>query len=375
MALWTISDTESFFVGKDDFSSLVISETAIQGFYYFQYKSRLIKHFVLDDRQKVQYISEIALIKTGEKFTPRITFCVRDKSRKIVESTDEEKGKLLKARVSFDQCHENFWQLILFIQTLSSVEIPNTSFSLIDSEQRKKLEIAEQLPPEKIKEILTKAVQENKITLDEKELSLLQGRKKAVELFSEKLHEKICDESWWQEFFEKNTWIFGYGLKYVFLSTKQEQPHYGGVAVNGRGGQKGDYLVASEGVLRFTTLVEIKTPCTPLLSGNQEIRNGAWSFSKDLTDAISQIQANKAMWEKEGSRKPENMDNLERNNDTYTVSPSGIIVIGDLSEIKDSRSKRESFERFRKSLTGVEIITFDELHERACFIVRPETGD
>lgn len=195
MMLWTQIDRESFFVSKDNFTDLVISETEIHGFYYFKYKNHLIKYFVLDDRQKVQYITEVALIKSGEKFTPRIIFCIRDKSKKIIKSIDDQKEKLLKARVSFDQCHENFWKLILYIQTFSNVEIPGTSFSLIDAEQKKKLEIAEQLPPEKIKEILTRAVQENKITLSDAELSLLQGRKKAVELFMEKLTKQVCEEA------------------------------------------------------------------------------------------------------------------------------------------------------------------------------------
>ncbi len=88
----------------------------------------------------------------------------------------------------------------------------------------------------------------------------------------------------------------------------------------------------------------------------------------NLTDAIAQIQANIQAWDKEGAQKPENRDILEGKG-VFTVQPKGIIVIGSLSELKGSRTKHETFQRFRKSIHGVDILTFDELHQRAKFIV------
>ena len=126
--------------------------------------------------------------------------------------------------------------------------------------------------------------------------------------------------------------------------------------------------------MSFTVLVEIKTPVTRLLQGTEEIRNGAWSLSKDLADALSQIEANIDMWEKDGSRQVDNRDRLENEN-IFTVKPKGIIVIGSLTEL-DTRSKRETFQRFRKSIHGIDILTFDELYERARFIVEhKDEGD
>ena len=135
--------------------------------------------------------------------------------------------------------------------------------------------------------------------------SLLKRREKLA-AFKEALNEHSTKEIWWQDFFETNKWIFGYGLNYIVLKHRQSQPNYGGTRLDGKGGQRGDYLMATAGHLKFTVLVEIKTPSTHLLLGNQEIRNGAWSFSKDLTDAISQIQANIHTWESQGAVQPEN---------------------------------------------------------------------
>ena len=79
-------------------------------------------------------------------------------------------------------------------------------------------------------------------------------------------------EGQWQQFFEANSWIFGYGLSYRFLSTLQTQPNYGGTTVSGSGGQRGDFLLASEAERRFTVLVEIKKPTSTLVGAN-EYRN------------------------------------------------------------------------------------------------------
>jgi hypothetical protein len=114
--------------------------------------------------------------------------------------------------------------------------------------------------------------------------------------------------------------------------------------------------------------VEIKAPGTPLLQGKAEIRSGAWSLSKELTDALAQIEANIDTWNKQGSQQADNRDELE-NRGIYTVQPKGIVVIGTLSQLNNSRSKRETFQRFRTSIHGIDIITFDELYERAKYIV------
>jgi hypothetical protein len=160
---------------------------------------------------------------------------------------------------------------------------------------------------------------------------------------------------------------FGYGLNYQILRQEQVQPHYGGTRVDGRGGQRGDYLTSTSGETNFTVLVEIKTPGTPLLQGKAEIRSGAWSLSKELTDALAQIEANIDTWDKQGSLQPDNREELE-NRGIYTVQPKGIIVIGNLSQL-NNRSKRETFQRFRRSIHGIDIITFDELYARAKYIV------
>ena len=176
------------------------------------------------------------------------------------------------------------------------------------------------------------------------------------------LNNSELKENDWQRFFEINNWIFGYGLRYQILKNEQAQPNYNGANVTGSGGQRGDYLVSTEAEVKFTCLVEIKKPTTNLLQ-SQQYRNGAWGVSKELAGAVSQIQVNCAQWEIE-AKTERNREKL----DAVTISPKGIVVVGRTSELIDF-DRKNSFERFRRNINNPEIITFDELYERAKFIL------
>lgn len=193
---------------------------------------------------------------------------------------------------------------------------------------------------------------------------LHEDRLVSLHTFEQMLSDEDLTENDWQNFFEGNTWIFGYGLRYQILRVIQSQPNYGGATISGIGGQRGDFLTATEAETKFTCLVEIKTPNTPLLR-NSQYRNGAWGISKELSGAISQVQVNCAQWEISDSRTEQNREELCG---IYTISPKGIVIVGNTLEL-NCRDKRNSFERFRQELRSPEIITYDELFERAKYIV------
>ena len=191
---------------------------------------------------------------------------------------------------------------------------------------------------------------------------------KALSEFMGHLSEDDWNESDWEAFFKVNRWIFGHGLAYQFLSEIQEQPRYGNEAVTGRGQQKGDHLMATTGANRFTVLVEVKTPGAELVQ-SAGYRNGVHAAGKDVQGGVSQLQVNIRTWEVDGSQREANR-HLE-DDGVFTVAPRGILVVGNLASL-DSRAKRNSFELFRRNLHNPEIITFDELFERARFIVEHE---
>jgi len=49
--------------------------------------------------------------------------------------------------------------------------------------------------------------------------------------------------------------------------------------------------------------------------------------------------------------------------------PKGILLIGHTSEFENNLEQLTTFELFRKGLNNVEILTYDELLERARFIL------
>ncbi|MBI4166841.1 MAG: DUF4263 domain-containing protein [Acidobacteria bacterium] len=191
-------------------------------------------------------------------------------------------------------------------------------------------------------------------------------RKNALNEFDVAL-KTVNKEDWWANFFERNTWVFGYGLNYKFLRLVCPQPNYGGSNFRGKGSLKGDSLHRTEGALRFTVLVEIKRPDTALL-GKSNYRNGAWELGTELSGGVSQVQASCLKWETEGSTTEQNREILHAEK-TYTVRPKGILVIGSTAQLTGDIDKRTTFELFRRNLVNPEILTFDELYERARFIV------
>lgn len=204
-------------------------------------------------------------------------------------------------------------------------------------------------------------------------------RKLVLEEFKENLDNGNKNEvSFWQKFFKNNEWIFGYGLNYQFLHIINEQSNYGGADYTGSGSQKGDYLASTLAETKFTVLVEIKTPATQLFTYNKtgdlnEYRNGVGLLSKEIVGGVSQMQINCNAWAEE-SQKKINAKPLENQN-IFTISPKGILVVGNLSELIGDNSKINTFEQYRRNINNPEILTFDELYERAKFIVDSDLID
>ena len=91
------------------------------------------------------------------------------------------------------------------------------------------------------------------------------------------------EEALWQAFFESNTWIFGYGLSYVFLSNlvgKKLEQVVRGFSIDSRG-KRVDGLLKTQALISSLCFVEIKRHDTPLLQ-SKPYRPGVWSPSTEL---------------------------------------------------------------------------------------------
>lgn len=178
------------------------------------------------------------------------------------------------------------------------------------------------------------------------------------------------NEKAWQSFFKSNQWIFGYGLDYRFQGVLQEEFHASNTGASGQGSVIADFLIGDK---KFTSFVEIKLPTTPLFARDQN-RSGCWKLSRELIDAYSQILEQKAS----GQIKIENETLHDSNEDIITqksYDSKTVLIFGNIErELSDNTDlkkeiKHKTFELFRRDSRNVEIITYDELYERARFIV------
>ncbi|OHV97734.1 hypothetical protein AKG95_11330 [Janthinobacterium lividum] len=188
---------------------------------------------------------------------------------------------------------------------------------------------------------------------------------------------KGCNgEALWQRFFEKNTWFFGYGLGYLFLSSlddKKLESVVQGHSVASHG-KRVDALMKTRGLISSLCFVEIKIHTTKLLS-NKPYRVGCWAPSAELVGAVAQVQGTvQGAVEQIGNKfvgKDEH--GAPTGEEAFNFQPRSFLVIGSLSEFMGEHGvnadQYRSFELYRRNTVWPEIITFDELYERASYIV------
>lgn len=202
------------------------------------------------------------------------------------------------------------------------------------------------------------------------ELDILSGRIDGLKLFDNMLinDNMSVNEIDWQKFLEKESWILGYGLDYRFLQILQREASVSNSTLNGTDTVITDFLTTDT---RFTTIVELKKPDTKLF-GELRNRSRSWKLSDQLTESVSQILAQKAEWQLKSKVANYTKDGTKISE--RTVDPKAILIIGHTQQFEgndfESDIKAETFEIYRRNLRSVEIITYDELFERAKFIVR-----
>lgn len=283
-----------------------------------------------------------------------------------------------------------FQKLIGFLKFLSSLDLKGIN------ERRVALSdgLNQDLDEETIKKVKTILAKKDGIKIIEELLNSgiitssdivnIGYRKKQLEVFGKLLNEEgyinnyrqennINDsriEPVWQHFFAHNDWIFGYGLDYKFLGILQKEAHLSSSDLAGKEEIIGDFLL---GCNKFTVLVELKKPSTCLFDKDKN-RSNCWSLSTDFINSVSQILEQKASWQVSAEKNAtQNFDDSGELLHQKTFDPKAILVIGRSSEFsgeeKEQIIKSKTFELFRRDSRNINIMTFDELFERAKFIV------
>lgn len=174
----------------------------------------------------------------------------------------------------------------------------------------------------------------------------------------------------WQAYFERNPWVFGHGLNYVFLDKvgPKLEARTTGSAFD-RPGKTADGLMRTRAEISQYVLIEMKKDATELLQ-KDAYRAGCWAVSDELSAAVTQAQ--KTTFEFTRNRFRDALKDAvgsDTGEVAYSVEPRSYLVIGDMSELRGNDDKVACFELYRRNIRSPEIITFDELYQRARCIV------
>ena len=165
------------------------------------------------------------------------------------------------------------------------------------------------------------------------------------------------EEFWQTTAFKQNQWV----LAQIFAcpcTIFSDKAYVGGKGVDNSGGNLCDFIYQNR-LSQNVALIEIKTPCTEIIGNSYR---GTYSFSHELSGAVNQVLNYR--------------DNLTKS--YYTIchqsasqfevlSPKCVVIIGKLASMNSTQIA--AFESFRNSLSGVQILTFDELYQRVIDLI------
>jgi hypothetical protein len=210
-------------------------------------------------------------------------------------------------------------------------------------------------------------------SLTSEEINILLGRRQGLEEFEEQMRLKAWSERQWQDFFYRQQWVFGYGLDYRVMGLFDREMTVGAGGTDNQNKPTVDFLMS---FTDYTVLVEIKKPDTAIFRQSRGGRAGTREFSPDFTSAVSQIVEQKAEWSAFAQTGEHHNKTGTAALKARTRNAKSILVIGSREEfsqsgnVRDERVMRDTFELFRREMRSIDIVTFDELLERARFITR-----
>ena len=182
--------------------------------------------------------------------------------------------------------------------------------------------------------------------------------KRALKAWSQ--NRENTEEDFWQSLLSSQAFV----LEQIFslpIVVIQEKAYVGGKTIVNSGGHIADFLIKNA-VTNVVGLIEIKTPKTRLLGATY--RNGIYNISTDLTGAIQQVLAYRQSLTEERNQL------LNAHPELESFRPHCVVLIGHAGKELNDKYKRQAFELFRRELSDVEVITYDEMFERTRRLVK-----
>ncbi len=350
--------------------------------------STYYKTFILDENSKTKIVCEVVFYPSSvtSKYLPRLTF-------KKVDNQGLQKDIELKKdiTIAFSKSEQAlvFWKLIGFLNSFKDIVDTgefDTSFGVY-SKNKFIAEFETQTEKQKVEDIRTlinkadiKETDIRSILFEKRKHNLkaflfllknieVQG-KTSIEYYRDKFDVQPGDETIWHHFLKNNDWILGLNVDIKFIREFYDEQKVGIENSKSIGSPKADLL----GVSDFTTLIELKHSETKIFKTvKSKGRANTWDFTSDFIEGVSQCLGQKFALDRSYKTKDflnEKGKILDKNL-TLTIDPKTVFIIGNRklefphNLENDNYTKSQTFELFRRNNRNVDIVTFDELFERA----------
>lgn len=358
MAFSPPNQSFDFYIGKDNLSNLRIQEgSAVSGFYYFydNITHRLIKRFVLgESKTGIKTCVVVALIKKGNKYTPRLEFSKRSKNNALIKNSSVATEIKISARIDFENCYDNFWDLIDFIRSFNEIETPQSGYSAIRGSQRELLDrielnsafVDKVLATFSSKEAQSLLIRAKQHDIKNLHAAIKQAKNKQSLLQLKNIIKGQHYESQLQRWINENDWVFG--IEYI------KTLDFRSIGI----GSSSDFVV--ESLDSYADLIELKKADHEHLF-NYDASHDSYYPNADLSQVVGQ-----------------SINYLKKMNDARhllgdqfgakILKPRAKVVIG--RSIKMNDKEKEALRLFNDSLHGIEIFTYDEIFRRAKTIIK-----
>lgn len=345
--------------------------------------------FLVSKNSRSRTICDISFHKSSQtkKYLPRLAF------KRIADNGDIQSTKSKdKVIIKFDESEDaiRFWQFIGFLynyKDLVDVGGFEKSFQVVPKDAYI-LEFSNKDELDKIQD-LKELVGISDLNYNQLKALTFENRKRNLKAFyfllkdirdsrkryREKFNIQSGEEHIWHHFLENNDWILGLNADLRFISDFLNEQKVGIENSEGRESPKVDLL----GISEFTTLIELKhTSANIFKTTKSKGRANTWDFTTDFIEGISQCLGQKNELDKSFETKNflDNEDKRVSKDGIENIDPKALLLIGNkkkefpVNELDNTNIlKNKTLERFRRNNRNIDVLTFDELFERAYQII------
>lgn len=393
------SFTNEFDLTTQDLTGVVIRENFDkENCFIWNARNNLIAYnsFVLSKNSRSKTVCEVSFHKSSatHRYIPRLKFC-----RLSLDGLEHNSRNPIKATIQLTHSDEaiRFWKFIGFLYSykdLVDTEVFDSQFKIVpkesyflefknkdEQERLKELNELIQVADLSVKDILFLTKENRKKNLKLFYYLLLNkefNQGKAHSIYQERYKLRDGEEYIWHHFLKKHDWILGLNLDYKFVIEFLDEQKIGFTDSKGKGDPQTDLL----GISEFTTLVELKHTNTNIFKFEKSKgRANTWDFTSDFIEGISQCLGQKFELEKSFDEKVfirEDLTQLSKDG-TQTIDPRSVLIIGNkkrefpINKLDNTNLiKNKTLERFRRNNRNIDVLTYDELFERAYHIVFSE---